>query len=203
MLSRRLQSSTVVRAAGLTIVAAMLTALPGCSTISSMMPKAREAKQTQLEMRQLQAKCMRFADDYVGSVVEETTRFHRAFVDPELRQFIARWTLSQANSAYTIASGDSAVVSALDLVTLAVLSRMVVEDSIVPRFPSESAPLLAMHRQLEEEAWELTDDFMTESQIQDFRDILAKWRARNPSVTSVAFVHFLDFARRDRSTGTR
>ncbi len=194
MLSRRLQSSTVVRAAGLTIVAAMLTALPGCSTISSMMPKAREAKQTQLEMRQLQAKCMRFADDYVGSVVEETTRFHRAFVDPELRQFIARWTLSQANSAYTIASGDSAVVSALDLVTLTVLSRMVVEDSIVPRFPSESAPLLAMHRQLEEEAWELTDDFMTESQIQDFRDILAKWRARNPSVTSVAFVHFLDFA---------
>ena len=86
MLSRRLQSSTVVRAAGLTIVAAMLTALPGCSTISSMMPKAREAKQTQLEMRQLQAKCMRFADEYVGSVVEETTRFQRAFVDPELRQ---------------------------------------------------------------------------------------------------------------------
>ena len=138
---------------------------------------------------------MRFADEYVGKVLEETARFQRTVADPELRKIVAGWSLSQANSAYTTAAGESAVVSALDLVTLAVLSRMVIEDSVVPRFPSESAPLLAMHRQLEEEAWELTDDFLTESQIQDFHDIVAKWRARNPRVsTSVVFVHFLDFA---------
>ena len=126
---------------------------------------------------------MRFADEYVGKVLEETGRFQRTVDDPELRKVVAGWSLSQANSAYTTAAGESAVVSALDLVTLAVLSRMVIEDSLVPRFPSESAPLLAMHRQLEEEAWELTDDFLTESQIQDFHDIVAKWRARNPRVT--------------------
>ena len=160
-----------------------------------MMPEAREAQKRQLELRQLQAKCMRFADEYVGKVLEETARFQRTVDDPELRKVVAGWSLAQANSAYTTAAGDSAVVSALDLVTLAVLSRMVIEDSLVPRFPSESAPLLAMHRQLEEEAWELTDDFLTASQIQDFHDIVAKWRARNPRVsTSVVFVHFLDFA---------
>ena len=173
----------------------MLAALSGCSTIYGMTPKAREAKQAQLELRQLQAKCMRFADEYVGKVVEETSRFQRTVVDPEVRKVVAGWVLSQANSAYTTAAGENAMVSALDLVTLAVLSRMVIEDSLVPRFPSESAPLLALHRQMEEEAWELVDDFLTESQIQDFHDIVAKWRARNPRVsTSVVFVHFLDFA---------
>ncbi len=173
----------------------MLAALSGCSTIYGMSPKAREAKQAQLELRQLQAKCMRFADEYVGKVVEETSRFQRTVVDPEVRKVVAGWVLSQANSAYTTAAGENAMVSALDLVTLAVLSRMVIEDSLVPRFPSESAPLLALHRQMEEEAWQLVDDFLTESQIQDFHDIVAKWRARNPRVsTSVVFVHFLDFA---------
>ena len=185
----------VVRAAGAAAIVATLTGVVGCSTIRGMTPKAREAKQAQLELQQLQAKCMRFADEYVGKVLEETGRFQRTIDDPELRKIAAGWVLSQTNSAYTTAAGESAVVSALDLVTLAVLSRMVIEDSLVPRFPSESAPLLAMHRQLEEEAWQLTDDFLTASQIQDFHDIVAKWRARNPRVgTSVVFVHFLDFA---------
>ena len=86
-------------------------------------------------------------------------------------------------------------MSALDLVTLAVLSRMVIEDSIVPRFPSESAPLLAMHRQLEEEAWKLTDEFLTDSQIEDFRNIVASGAPAIRSVDQRAFVHFVDFAK--------
>ena len=177
------------------MVVAILAAPAGCSTIRSMMPEAREAKRTQLELQQLQAKCMRYADVYVGRVVEETGRFQRSAANPELRSLISIWTLSQANSAYSIAAGDSALVSALDLVTLAVLSRMVIEDSIVPRFPSETGPLLAMHRELEQRAWKLTDEFLTPVQTEDFRNILVEWRASNPHVTSVAFVHFVDFAK--------
>ena len=145
-----------------------------------MMPEAREAKRTQLELQQLQAKCMRYADVYVGRVVEETGRFQRSAANPELRSLISIWTLSQVNSAYSIAAGDSALVSALDLVTLAVLSRMVIDDSIVPRFPSETGPLLAMHRELEQRAWKLTDEFLTPVQTEDFRNILVEWRASNP-----------------------
>jgi hypothetical protein len=52
----------------------------------------------------------------------------------------------------------------------AVLSRMVIEDTVVPRFPSESPALLAMHRQLEERAWKLTDEFLTPAQTEDFRN---------------------------------
>jgi hypothetical protein len=176
-------------------VLATLIALTGCSTIRSMMPSAREAKRLQQSQRQLQAQCMRFADQYVGFVVEEAARFEQAAANPELRVLVANWKLSQANSAYSIAAGESALVSALDLVTLAVLSRMVIEDTVVPRFPDDAGPLLAVHRQLEERAWKLTDEFLTPSQADEMRKVLAQWRAQNPQVESVAFVHFVDFAK--------
>jgi hypothetical protein len=185
----------VARAGGTAVILAALIVLAGCSTIRSMMPSAHEAKQLQEKQRQLQAKCMRFADQYVGRVVEESARFERAAANLELRTVLSGWRLSQANSAYSIAAGESAIVNALDLVTLAVLSRMVVEDTIVPRFADDAAPLLAVHRQLEESAWKLTEDFLTASQAEDFRNVLAQWRAKNPRVASVAFVHFVDFAR--------
>src|SRR5262245_2623786 len=196
MLSLELRSwHAVVQAGGTAVILATLIALGGCSTIRSMMPSAREAKGLQEKQRQLQAKCMRFADHDVGRVVEESTRFERAAANPELRTLLSSWRLSQANSAYSIAAGESAVVNALDLVTLAVLSRMVVEDTVVPSFPDDGAPLLDVHRQLEEAAWKLTDDFLTPGQTEDFRGVLAQWRAKNPRVTNVAFVHFVDFAK--------
>jgi hypothetical protein len=179
---------------GIAVLCALVTVLAGCTTIRNMSPTAREAKKKQVQLAQLQAACMRFADQYVGRVVEETGRFQRNVTDPELRVMVSNWTLSQANSAFTTASGDSPVVSALDLVTLAVLSRMVIEDTLMPRFPQESAPLLALHRYLEEQAWTLTDGFLTPSQTADFKSVLVEWRARNPNVQGVAFVHFLDFA---------
>jgi hypothetical protein len=90
MLSRRFGSSPVARAASLGVVVAILVALPGCSTIRSMMPEAREAKRTQLGVQQLQAKCMRYADVYVGRVVEEAS-FQRSVTNPEVRAMVNRY----------------------------------------------------------------------------------------------------------------
>jgi hypothetical protein len=91
MLSRRLRSSPVARAASLGVVVAILVALPGCSTIRSMMPEAREAKRIQLGVQQLQAKCMRYADVYVGRVVVEAVSFERSVTNPEVRAMVNRY----------------------------------------------------------------------------------------------------------------
>jgi hypothetical protein len=75
----------VARAAGTAVCLATLIA--GCSTIRSMMPSAREAQRLQEGQRQLQAKCMRFADQYVGRITEESVRFERtATANPVMRQ---------------------------------------------------------------------------------------------------------------------
>ena len=160
-----------------------------------MTPAARQAAEVKEQMDQLQARSMRFADEYVGRVVEDTSRLIRAQDDPQARLALASWQLTQANAAYGNASGPSPVVNALDLVTLASLSRMVIEDTLMPRFPEAGQQLLATHRELEKTAWTLCDEFLTPSQIADFHGILDEWRRQHPTVRTVAFIHFLDFAK--------
>jgi hypothetical protein len=167
----------------------------GCDTIRQMMPAARHAAQVKEQMDQLQARAMRFADVYVGRVVEDSGRFLQTVDDPQIRYLLAGWRLSQANAAYTNASGPSPVVNALDLVTLAALSRMVIEDMLVPQYPDTAQQLLATHTDLEKQAWTLCNEFLTSGQIAEFHSVLDEWRAQHSKVTSVAFVHFLDFAK--------
>jgi hypothetical protein len=187
------------RVAALAVVMALqLVLITGCATIRSMMPAAREAaresEKLRLQMQEWQTRSMRFADEYVGRVVEETQRFRIEIDDPAKRLVLSTWMLSQANSAYTIAAGPSPIVTILDLVTLATLSRMVVEDTLIVRYPEEGAALLKLHRDLEARAWKLTDDLLTPTQVEEFRSVLTEWRRQNPRVNAVAFIHFMDFA---------
>ena len=177
------------------LLLSVAVACTGCDTIRSMMPAAREVAEAQEELSQLQARAMRFSDEYVGRVVEESSRFRRQFEDPDLRFVLSGWMLTQANAAYSNATGPSPIVNALDLVTLATLSRIVVEDTLVPRYPEAGQAMLETHRQLETKAWTMCEEFLTPSQIAEFRSVLDEWRAQNPRVSSVAFVHFLDFAK--------
>ena len=177
------------------MMAIQLVWLAGCATIQSALPAARAAEKLRLQAQEWQARGMRFADEYVGRFIEETTRFRADFQEPDAQRLLSEWVLTQSNSAYTMAAGPSPFINILDLVTLAVLSRMVIEDSLIPRYPKQGAALLALHRDMETKAWQLTDDVLTPTQAEEFRGVLAEWRRQNPQVNSVAFIHFIDFAK--------
>src|SRR5215470_3749935 len=82
-------------------------------------------------MQKLQLSVMRFADGYVGTSTEAINRLQRQLTNSEDLLLLQNWKVQQATSAYTIASGPNAVTNALDMVVLATLSRMVVQDSWV------------------------------------------------------------------------
>jgi hypothetical protein len=143
---------------------------------------------------------MRFADEYTGRVKEATTAFQEHAHSPEERLVAQDWKVQQAQSAYTIASGPNPVSNVLDMVVLATLSRMVLEDAWVKGHYGERAtPLRDAHRKLEEGAWELSSGFLTPSQSGQLREVIDRWRAQNPNVRAVAYIHFRDFA---KSIGT-
>ena len=54
-------------------VLAVLTLLAGCETLRSMTPSGRKVEATRVELQRLQARNMRFADDYVGRLIEAET----------------------------------------------------------------------------------------------------------------------------------
>lgn len=173
----------------------LIAALGGCSTLTQLLPSQRAAQQRAERMQELHLRVMRFADGYVGRVREAFSRYQAVSVDAQDRLEAQEWKVQQSNAAYTIASGANPLVNALDMVVLATLSRMVIDDAWMTQAGRERGrPLQELHATLEREAWQLLDDILNEEQKSQLRDIIARWREKHPEVTSVAFIHFMDFA---------
>ena len=127
---------------------------------------------------------MRFADEYVGELLERTGRTRQGRRHhPYDRLVLAGWMLGRANAAYTTASGDNPSPT-LDLLTLAVLSRMVVEAPQCGR-PSIDQGRRSSRRiaALETLARRLADGVLTPEQQQTVRRTCStEWRAKLPDV---------------------
>src|SRR5208283_5307133 len=174
-------------------------ALCGCSTIKHMLHMDRGAQAASQRAQQLlilQFRIMRFADGYVGAIIEPVQHFREASNSPEERFIAQNWLVSQATAAYTIATGPSAVVNALDMVVLATLSRMVIDDDwITERFGERATPLRVAYRSLEAQARDLAKEAVTPDQFAQLQKVIDEWRAQNPHIAAVSYVHFSDFAK--------
>lgn len=175
------------------LAAAVFTA--SCASLQSMLPSHRAAEERATQLQELQLKVMRFADEYAGRVQEQIRILQATAKTPEERLAAQNWRLSQSTSAYTIASGPNSITNALDMVVLATLSRMVVEDHWVSQvYGDRATALLDTHRQLESQAWTLLDGILNADQFHQLRVIINTWRAEHPKVLAVSYIHFRDFA---------
>jgi hypothetical protein len=172
----------------------LLAGLTGCTILPRLFGNDHAAQRAQ-QLEELQAKVMRFADGYVGRMIAPVAAFQTGDSTATERLAAQAWKVSQATSAYTIASGSNPQANALDFVVLAALSRMVVQDQWVGgQFGERARPLYDVQRQLETLSWELVADVLNEGQKQNLRSMIETWRARNPKVEAVAYIHFASFA---------
>jgi hypothetical protein len=173
----------------------MALVLCSCTLINNMNPRHKEAQQHAQEIQQLQLTVMRFADEYVGRTRAAIDDFQVGLQDPEERLLTQSWKVGQAEAAYTIASGPNAVTNALDMVVLATLSRMVMDDTWVPeQFGPRAIPVQRTYQSVEADAWHLLDGVLSAGQVQRLHQVIDQWRAQHPKVRAVSYVHFRDFA---------
>ncbi len=141
----------------------------------------------------VQARVMRFADEYASMVAQAADDFGAKVGTPEARLAALRWKLGQATSAYIDATGLNPVLNALDMLVLTTMARMVVEDYVVGTFGDAALPLLETHRKLEADAWQLTTSgVINAQQAQDLRDLIQEWRRKNPNQRYVGMIRFLE-----------
>ncbi len=196
MMSTRVQRMVRAGTMARITVVAVTCLLASCGWFQKQSPKRKEAERRAAQLTTLQLEVMRFADEYEGRMRESLNRFQAGAKSPEERLAAQNWKLSQAESAYTIASGPNPLVNALDMVVLATLSRLVLDDLWVSELYGDRArPVQETHRSLEQGAWTLVANELTDSQQAQLRDIINTWRAQNPSVRAVASIHFRDFAK--------
>lgn len=178
----------------LAVLALGFVAAAGCTTIRSLFPEDREQAEQSARLLQLQSRNMRFADEYVGALIEVAHGIELSTTERMQRYRLSGWLLAEANAAYVYASADNAVAGTLDLITLATISRMVVEDSGAAQLTDRAASLLAVQRNQEAVAWQLADGVLTQQQQDDLKRLLADWRASHPGVVNAPFVRFQEFA---------
>jgi hypothetical protein len=167
----------------------------GCSTLRHAFHVDDKASKRTEHLEVLQLRVQRFADEYVGSIVQPIRSFQAATDSAAERLTAQNWLLSQATAAYTVASGPSPVVNTVDLVVLATLSRMVIDDAWSgERFGERAAPLRDAYHRLEPIVLDLAKGALSADQIAELQQVIIAWRAQNPQVTAIASVHFRDVA---------
>jgi hypothetical protein len=175
--------------------AAAVLALCDCSTMSHLFHSGNHSSKQADQLQVLQLRTQRFADEYVGSIVAPIRRFQESTDNAVDRLDAQNWMLSQATAAYTIASGPSPYVNVVDLVVLATLSRMVIDEAWVgERFGERAGALRDAYHRLEPEALELANSAIPPDQIAALQQAISEWREQNPHVTAITYVHFRDVA---------
>ena len=168
--------------------------LSGCA-VTNRLFRDRAAEERAAALLQLQLAVMRFADEYTAWVTERVGVFQQSTDDPGERLESQSWLVSQATSAFTIATGPNPELNAIDMLVFATLSRMVIEDRWVGELYGPRAEgLLAAHRGLEDRAWNFAPMLLSEAQIHELRADIEAWHRKNPIVRAVPFIHFEDFA---------
>jgi len=180
----------------------LLAAVVGCSTVQRFTPR-EESKVRAAQLQELQLKVMRFADDYSGRISDPIVHLNIQTTPAEVRLRAHNWRVSQATAAYTIASGANPTINALDMIVLATLSRMVVEDRLLADYGERGRSLLDAHRSLEQQSWSLVDGVLNADQSKEVLAAIDRWRAENPTTRSVAQVRFADFAALELRRGTQ
>ncbi|MGE5413783.1 MAG: hypothetical protein ACM3NW_06375 [Syntrophomonadaceae bacterium] len=178
-------------------------ALAGCAACSHL-PFVKRAQgpaniaaegRAPLTVSELQFENLRFADNYSNSVAHASDRVAKEIGTREAQVEALKWKLEQATAAYVDATGQNPLWNALDLVGLATVSRMVVEDAKSREvFGGDLDSLLDTHRSLEASAWNLADQFLEPSERKELEDLFTEWRRQNPNERSVSGVHFREFA---------
>lgn len=178
----------------LTLLGWILASLTACATMQRWASR-NESERHAARVQEVQLKVMRYADGYSSQIKDPLETLKSQSTTAEERLAAHDWRIEQATAAYTIASGSNPLVNALDMIVLATLSRMVVEDERTGAFSGiDVAPLLEAHRSLERQSWALVEGMLDSEQTNQLRALIEQWRARHPATQAVSQVRLADFS---------
>jgi hypothetical protein len=139
---------------------------------------------------------MDFADLYIATVLVPLRAVDEAITDPALRRDAAAHRYLTVWAALDVATEPNPAVAFLDMVAMAVLNRMAVEDHWLDGYGGipEAEALLQTMREMEDEIWRQAGQVMSEEQQDELRGLIDEWRRRNPGPTAGNVARFDEFA---------
>ena len=180
----------------------LVLAVTGCVRFSSPPPTAKvgsmqlngSAPTGPLALTVVQAQIMRFADTYSATIAQACDDVAASSTNSGLRLAALRWKLSQSTSAYVDATGQNPAINALDMLVLATMARMVIQDYGVDTYGGDTIqPLLNAQLQLESNVWTMANGVLKPSQQDELKNLIQEWRDKNPHQRYIGPIRFREF----------
>jgi len=181
-------------------VAEETTRLPG-QMVSAVAP---HSKSSVPDPAALQTELERYADEFAVQTVAAIENYERIASTPAARSQALAWKVSMGFAAVSIASGPNPTANLLDFLSLATVTRMVLEQDWTKSAQGDAfGPWLDASRSLEKEAWRLADEVFTPKQQQEVRDNIRKWWESHAGLHRTFFGRPQEFSSLIRQTGKK
>ncbi len=143
----------------------------------------------------LQVQLQRYTDDFTTRSADTLDEYARRVGTEPAHVQALQLKIASSSSVISIASGPNPTISLLDLVSIASLSRLSVEEYWMTTTNGPAfQPWLEVSRVLETNAWQLAARFLKPSQLEELRTLISQWYARNPHSLNVFYARPSEFA---------
>jgi hypothetical protein len=181
------------------LLGAAAVLLPGCGLLSTpqrmvnAVVPAGQSKEPDPVQAQMQV--LRFTEDFAARTVKALDSYAQEVGTEPARVQALRLKLTGVPAVISIASGPNPNANLLDLVAMATLTRMTIEEhwlrtSNGPAF----RPWFEASKELETNAWNLAVGSFKPRQVEELRKAISDWRARNPEAYSAFYARPNEFA---------
>ena len=179
--------------------AGALALLPGCSLlrapekmVSAVVPAGQSKEPDPLQM---QLQVQRFTEDFAARTTKALDEYAQRVGTEPARVQALRLKLTGVTAVISIASGPNPRANLMDLVAVATLTRMTVEEHWLRTTNGEAfQPWLDASRELETNAWNLAAIVFKPAQVEELRKAITDWRAQNPRAFSAFYARPGEFA---------
>jgi hypothetical protein len=175
-----------------------------CSLLKSTLELPEKGIRSMLSINQgngapdpveLQSQLLRFADNSIESLNFAIGKLLQDDDKSTRRRNLLMRRITTTKDILAIATGANIYANLLDMVILASLNRMSIEDYWMPKVFGESAkPYFLASQEVEEEIWRITAASLKIEQISELRAAIKTWHERHPNVRSPSDIGSLGFA---------
>ncbi len=184
---------------------ALAALLPACgllrapqTVVNAVVPAGKSSGADPVET---QAMIERFADDFSIRAGQALDDYAELVGTTAAKVEATRLKLLSVSAVTSIASGPNPASSLLDMVCVVTLARRSVEDYWMKTTNGAAfQPWLEQSRMLDTNVWELATNLLKPSQVDELREAIDRWYARNPSMRATFFTRPQEYAGLIRSS---
>jgi hypothetical protein len=180
---------------------------PGCSNKNKAATQPKKDTSftsiTAVKLAQARSEAMAAADTYTTIVAQAADELKQKTKREEVVEWALQQRIATATACFTNATGPNGFVGLLDMLVYSTLKRDATEKHWIPTLlHEEGEPMLEALSRGERAVWANGAKVLSKEQLQEVRQVIRDWQAKNPTQYYVSHIRFTDFADAMRITSS-